>query len=93
VTDRELLDRFSRRRDVLGEAAFAALVARHGPMVWGVCHRTLRDHADVGDACQASSWSSFTWQARSACAIRSALAAWREPSCGNEGARSRIGDG
>src|ERR1700722_1610258 len=54
MTDRELLDRFSRRRDALGEAAFAALVARHGPMVWGVCRRSLSDHADVGDAFQAT---------------------------------------
>jgi hypothetical protein len=32
LTDGELVERFARRRD---EAAFEALVARHGPMVLG----------------------------------------------------------
>ncbi len=36
--DAELLERFSRDRD---EAAFAALVERHGPMGWRVCRRVL----------------------------------------------------
>ena len=38
--DAALLDRFVRRRY---EEAFAALVARHGPMVWRLCRRTLAD--------------------------------------------------
>jgi hypothetical protein len=33
LTDRQLIERFNDRRDTVGEAAFAALVARHGPMV------------------------------------------------------------
>ena len=37
LSDRQLLDRFAAQRDATGEAAFAALVARHGPMVLGVC--------------------------------------------------------
>jgi RNA polymerase sigma factor (sigma-70 family) len=47
----QLLDRFVERRD---EPAFAALVARHGPMVLGVCRRLLADPLDVEDAFQAT---------------------------------------
>ena len=36
MSDRELLDRFNAGRDAAGEAAFAALVARHGPMVLNI---------------------------------------------------------
>jgi RND family efflux transporter MFP subunit len=49
--DERLLHRFARQRD---QAAFAALVARHGPMVLGVCGRLLRDPNDVEDAFQAT---------------------------------------
>jgi RNA polymerase sigma factor (sigma-70 family) len=65
----EGLDRIFRRGTVAGmgegallarfvadgdEAAFSALVARHGPMVRGVCRRLLRDEHDVDDAFQAT---------------------------------------
>jgi hypothetical protein len=33
LTDRQLLERFIASRDAAGDAAFAALVARYGPMV------------------------------------------------------------
>jgi hypothetical protein len=36
--DGELLGNFIERHD---ESALAALVRRHGPMVWGVCARRL----------------------------------------------------
>jgi RND family efflux transporter MFP subunit len=49
--DELLLHRFAVRHD---QAAFAALVARHGPMVLGVCCRALRDAGDVEDAFQAT---------------------------------------
>jgi len=53
LTDRQLLERFTARRDAAGKAAFAALVARHGPMVLGVCHRSLGDRHHAEDAFQA----------------------------------------
>jgi RNA polymerase sigma factor (sigma-70 family) len=49
--DAELLARFVARHD---EAAFAALLQRHGPMVMGVCRRILRDAHDAEDAFQAT---------------------------------------
>src|SRR5262249_33157641 len=48
-TDGQLLRRFLDRRD---EAAFAALLQRHGSMVLGVCRRMLRDPNDADDAFQ-----------------------------------------
>ncbi len=51
LSEGELLDRFLAGRD---EPSFSALVARLGPMVLGVCRRTLTDPRDVEDAFQAT---------------------------------------
>src|SRR5437763_10891704 len=70
-TDAALVAAVAAGRD---DAAFAELLARHGPLVWGVCRRTAGHQQDAEDAFQA------TWLvlARKAGAIgrREALASW-----------------
>jgi RNA polymerase sigma factor (sigma-70 family) len=51
LSEWQLLERYLERRD---EIAFEALVARHGPMVLGVCRRMLANPTDVDDAFQAT---------------------------------------
>jgi RNA polymerase sigma factor (sigma-70 family) len=50
LTDGQLLECYIRARE---QEAFAALVHRHGAMVWGVCRRILA-HQDAEDAFQAT---------------------------------------
>jgi RNA polymerase sigma factor (sigma-70 family) len=70
-SDGQLLERFAAVRD---EAAFEALLARHGPMVWGVCWRALGQRQAAEDAFQAT----FLVLARRAAAIqrREAVGGW-----------------
>jgi RNA polymerase sigma factor (sigma-70 family) len=51
LSDTKLLARWRDQRD---EDAFACLMARHGPMVLGVCRRILGDVQDAEDAFQAT---------------------------------------
>jgi RNA polymerase sigma factor (sigma-70 family) len=69
--DGQLLARYAAARD---EAAFEALVARHGPMVLATCRAVLGHEHDVEDAFQAT----FLVLARNARSVRAgdALGGW-----------------
>jgi RNA polymerase sigma factor (sigma-70 family) len=70
-SDPQLLDRFHCQGD---DTAFAVLVQRHGPMVLGVCRRTLGHEHEAEDAFQAT----FLVLVRKAGGIRKrdSLAGW-----------------
>src|SRR5437764_11703085 len=51
LTDRELLERYAANQD---ESAFAFLVKRHGPMVFGISRRVLGDTHEAEDILQAT---------------------------------------
>jgi RNA polymerase sigma factor (sigma-70 family) len=74
MTDGQLLEQFLSRRDEAAEAAFATLVALHGPMVWNVCRSVLSDPHAAEDAFQAT----FLILARKAGSIhqRDAVGPW-----------------
>ncbi|HEV3143893.1 MAG TPA: sigma-70 family RNA polymerase sigma factor, partial [Gemmataceae bacterium] len=69
--DSELVERFTVHRE---EAAFAALVRRHGPLVFGVCRRVLNDPQAAEDCFQ----ETFLVLARKAGSLRGpeALGPW-----------------
>jgi RNA polymerase sigma factor (sigma-70 family) len=51
LRDEQLLSLFFKDRE---DAAFAAILERHGPLVYGVCRRVLCDANDAEDAFQAT---------------------------------------
>ncbi|MFO0935039.1 MAG: sigma factor [Gemmataceae bacterium] len=69
LSDGDLLRRFVEGRD---EAAFSALVSRHGRVVWAVCRQSLPCEADADDAFQAT----FLALARNAKSVRLHLPSW-----------------
>jgi RNA polymerase sigma factor (sigma-70 family) len=71
LTDKQLLQCFAANQE---EDAFAALMQRHGQLVWGVCRHVLRHDHDAEDAFQAT----FLVLARNSASIRNqeALASW-----------------
>ena len=74
LSDGQLLDRFAERHDEAAEAAFAALVERHGAMVLRVCRQVLHDSHDAQDAFQAT----FLVLMKKAASVRrrDSIAAW-----------------
>ena len=77
LSDAQLLARFRTQRD---EAAFVALVARHGPMVLAVCRGVLRDEHAAEDAFQATFLILVRKAARSGLGSRSAAGSIGSPT-------------
>jgi RNA polymerase sigma factor (sigma-70 family) len=83
--DGPLLERFVTRQD---EAAFDALMRRHGPMVLGTCLRILNNMHDAEDAFQAT----FLVLARKAGAIanRESVGSWLHRIASRTAQRARV---
>lgn len=86
-SDAELIETFGQGADGAPEAheAFAALVARHGGMVYSTCLRVLRDPAAAEDAAQAA----FLVLARRPRAVRLGVGAFLHGTAFNIARRAR----
>src|SRR5271166_2848084 len=74
LTDSQLLERFATHRGEAAELAFAALIDRHGPMVFRVCRSILRDDHEAMDAFQATFL--ILVRKRGSLWVRSSLGPW-----------------
>ena len=97
LSDAQLLERFVASSGEPAESAFEALLARHGPMVFDVCHHVLGNPHDVQDALQ----STFLILAVKAGSIRrqESIASWLHGvalrvalHARSEAARRRVGE-
>lgn len=88
LTDGQLLGRFADREGPEAEAAFAALVDRHGAMVLRVCRQVLGDGHEAQDASQAT----FLVLARRARSIarRDSVGSWLHGVALRVAAKSRV---
>ena len=88
LSDRDLIERFSGPRDRAAEAAFEALVTRHGPMVHRVCRNVLPNPDDAEDAFQAT----FLVLVRQRGSIRKldSVASWLYGVAARVAARARV---
>ncbi len=91
LSDGELLERFVSREQDTAQFAFAALVERHGPMVFRICSRLLADVHESQDAFQAT----FLILARKARSLRDrdSVGPWLFGVARRVAARSRTATG
>src|SRR5262245_42805980 len=88
LSDGQLLDRFLARRDEVAEAAFSALVDRHGPMVLRTCRGLLRNPHDAQDAFQATFF--VLAQQAGSIRVRDSVASWLYAVACRVSARARM---
>jgi RNA polymerase sigma factor (sigma-70 family) len=72
LSDAQLLERFTEHGD---QAAFEALVHRHGPMVLAVCRNVLKEPGNAHDAFQ-STFLVLVRKARSLWVVNGSLGSW-----------------
>jgi RNA polymerase sigma factor (sigma-70 family) len=91
LSDSQLLQRYLTGRDGAEQAAFSALVERHGPMVLSVCRQVLGNRHDAQDAFQAT----FMVLARKAGSVHNgeSLASWLHGIALRVAVRAKLDEG